>query len=121
MRPTEKIRIVNPIQQGSCWTGRNRAERYVRIGRAVFVGPNSIRFIDSDLRNASALKRAASAADKYDRVARTGVASLSAIKNLPVVGKPLVLLTDTRRSSPRAPHGRNGAVRIVVSSGEHVA
>ena len=70
MRPN-KIRILNPTRHGACWTGRNRAERYVCTGRAVFVGLDAIRFIESDSRNIAAAKKAADAAAGYDDIRRT--------------------------------------------------
>jgi hypothetical protein len=70
VRP-DKIRILNPIRHGACWTGRNRAERYVRTGRAVFVGLAAIQFVDSDLRNIAAAKKAADTAAGYDDIRRT--------------------------------------------------
>ncbi len=70
MRPN-KIRILNPIRHGACWTGRNRAERYVRAGRAVFVSLAAIRFIETDARNIAAAKKAADAAAGYDDIRRT--------------------------------------------------
>jgi hypothetical protein len=69
VRP-DKIRILNPTQHGSCWRGRNRAERYVRTGRAVFVGMTAIRFVESDPRNIAATKKAADAAAGYDDIRR---------------------------------------------------
>jgi hypothetical protein len=69
VRP-DKIRILNPIRHGARWTGRNRSERYVRTGRAVFVGVAAIRFIETDARNIAA-KKAADAAAGYDDIRRT--------------------------------------------------
>lgn len=70
MRPNI-IRILNPTRHGARWTGRNRAERYVRTGRAVFVGLTAIRFIESDPRNIAATKKASAAAAGYDEIRRT--------------------------------------------------
>jgi hypothetical protein len=70
VRP-DRIRILNPTQHGSCWTGRNRAERYVRTGRAVFVGLAAIRFVESDSRNIAAAKKVADTAAGYDDIRRT--------------------------------------------------
>jgi hypothetical protein len=70
VRP-DRIHILNPTQHASCWTGRNRAERNVRTGRAVFVGLAAIRFVESDPRNVAAAKKAADAAAGYDDIRRT--------------------------------------------------
>jgi hypothetical protein len=114
MRPDKaKVRIANPIQAGSPFTGRNRAERYVRVGRAVWVTPNMIRFVDGDQRNLDAIGRASAAAAKYDRVANAGLANLTAVRNLPVAGNPLKVFIKTRRS-PIPSRTRNSAVRVVV-------
>lgn len=82
MRP-DKIRILNPTQHGSCWTGRNRAERYVRTGRAVFVGRTAIRFVESDPRNIAATKKAADAAAGYDDIRR--ILTVEELAHIPLV------------------------------------
>ena len=82
MRP-DKIRILNPTQHGACWTGRNRAERYVRTGRAVFVGLAAIRFVESDLRNVAAAKKAAETVAGYDGIRRT--LTVEELANIPLI------------------------------------
>jgi hypothetical protein len=82
VRPN-KIRILNPNQHGVCWTGRNRAERYVRTGRAVFVGLAAIRFIASDARNIAAGKKAADAAAGYDDIRR--ILTVEELAHIPLV------------------------------------
>jgi hypothetical protein len=56
---SRKIRITNPVENGSPFTSRKRALQFVQAGRAVFVGKNQIRFIETDLRNQAATARAA--------------------------------------------------------------
>jgi hypothetical protein len=97
MRHDKRVFILNPPPNGSRWTGRNRAERFVRTGRAVFVGENSVRFVDSDPRNQAATEQADRDAEGYDLASSMGLANLRAIRNLPTVGNPLILLTRKQR------------------------
>ena len=89
MRP-HKIRILKPTRHRACWTGRNRAERYVRTGRAVYVGPAAIRFIESDARNIAAAKKAADAAAGYDDIRRT--LTVEELANIPIMNPHKALL-----------------------------
>lgn len=54
-----KVKIVNPVENGSQFTSRKRALQYVRTGRASFVGRDQIRFLETDQRNKAAATRAA--------------------------------------------------------------
>ena len=55
-----KIKIINPIENGSPFTSRKRGLHFVQAGRAIFVAENQIRFIETDPRNQAAVARAAS-------------------------------------------------------------
>lgn len=79
---SRKVRIVNPIPGTNGWTGRNRADRYVRVGRAVYVGPNAIKFIEHP-HNAVAKAKFEQAKAGYDDIART--MNISEVARLPVV------------------------------------
>ena len=79
----DKIRILTPTRHGSCWTGRKRAERYVRTGRAVFIGLAAIRLVESDARNLAAVKKAAESAAGYDDIRRT--LTVAELANIPLI------------------------------------
>ena len=64
----KKVRITNPVENGSNFTSRKRALQFVEAKRAVFAGDNAIRFIDADPRNQAAQRRAAA---EYNAVNRT--------------------------------------------------
>ena len=42
-----EVRIINPVLGGQAGTSLKRAERFVRKGKAIFVDPRTIRFLDS--------------------------------------------------------------------------
>ena len=54
-----KVKIINPTENGSLFTSRKRALQFVKIGRAIFVAENQIRFVETDPRNQAAAARAA--------------------------------------------------------------
>ena len=68
MKISKKVKIINPIENGSAITSRNRAVQFVQAGRAVFLGHNFIRFVETDPRNQAAKKRAASGYQAVDRL-----------------------------------------------------
>ena len=110
-----KVKITNPIENGSSLTSRKRAQQFVDARRAVFVDANSIRFVDNDPRNQAANQRAAA---EYNAVNR--MMTKKEIASIPFVrpGKALVeVLTKRSRVSvlPRF-RGRSGPVRIIVST-----
>ncbi|MCC6363069.1 MAG: hypothetical protein IT165_06060 [Bryobacterales bacterium] len=87
----KSIHIENPVS-GCGFTSLNRARRFVAQGRAEWVEPDvSIRFIKGDHRHSSAQKSVDLTRYSYDRSARTGMAQLSELANLPMV-RPGVLL-----------------------------
>jgi hypothetical protein len=110
----KKVRIINPIENGSNLTSRKRALQYVDAKRAVFVDDNSIRFIESDPRNQAANSRAAA---EYNALNRT--MSREEIVNIPLVrpGKALKELLTNRSLVPARRHvaGRSGPVRSLLS------
>jgi hypothetical protein len=111
----KKVRITNPIENGSNHTSRKRALQFVEAKRAVFVGDNSIRFIDTDPRNQAAHRRATA---EYNAIKR-GM-SKKEIANIPLVrpGKALTeaLTKRSRVSVRRHVAGRSGSVRVIVST-----
>jgi len=111
----KKVRIVNPIENGSNITSRKRAMQFVKEKRAVFLDENSIRFIDADPRNQAANRRAAA---EYNAVNRA--MSKHEIGNIPIVrpGKALTEALTKRSRVPVLRHvaGRNGPVRVIVST-----
>jgi hypothetical protein len=56
---SKKVKILNPIENGSSITSRKRALQLVDAKRAEFVGGNYIRFLNDDPRNQAAEQRAA--------------------------------------------------------------
>jgi hypothetical protein len=87
------VRILNPAS-GSGWTSRRRAREYVRQGRARERPDGSIEFIGSDPQRMAVRL---SAENDYDRAARSGLADIKAIRNVPVVGPVERLLTERSR------------------------
>jgi hypothetical protein len=112
----KKVRIINPIENGSNITSRNRAQQFVEAKRAVFVGDRFVRFIETDPRNQAAQKRAATG---YNSVPR--MLSKTEIANIPVArpGGALRAALTKRSGVPVRRHiaGRNGPVRVIMSSG----
>ena len=111
----KKVRITNPIENGSNLTSRKRALQFVEAKRAVFVDDNSIRFFETDPRNQAAHSRAAA---EYNAVNRT--MSRKEIANIPLArpGKALMEALTTRSGGPVRRHvaGRSGPVRVIVST-----
>jgi hypothetical protein len=122
----KKVKIVNPIENGSDITSRKRAVQFVHAGRAVFVGAgdNFIRFNDADPRNQAAEGRAASGYQGVDRMM-----SKTEITNIPLArpAKALMEALIDRSKVPvrRSMKGRSGPVKVVVSAEpmkrEHIA
>jgi hypothetical protein len=112
----KKVRIINPIENGSNLTSRKRALQFVEAKRAVFVDDNSIRFTETDPRNQAAQRRAAT---EYNAVNR--VMSRKEIASIPLArpGKALTEALTKRSGVPVSRHvaGRNGPVRVIVSTG----
>ncbi|MGO4884237.1 MAG: hypothetical protein ACLP59_25965 [Bryobacteraceae bacterium] len=113
----KKIRIINPVENGSNITSRKRALQFVQAGRAVFVGSNLMRFIDVDPRNQAAALRAARGYVEVDRMMTKAEAA-----NIPLVRPAKAIreaMTDRSASRPRrAPGGRSGPVRVLVGAGD---
>jgi hypothetical protein len=70
---SEKVQIVNPLENGSRFTSRTKADQYVHDRRAEFVGENCdgqllLKFLDWDPRNEKARE---SAARRYREVSST--------------------------------------------------
>ena len=101
------VRILNPAG-GRGYTSRKSAERYVRKGRARWVvdmGQECIEFHSQHHGHLAAVRSVESAHDEsaYDRVAGSGLASIDALRNLPIAGDPMrVLMKRTRRSERAA-------------------
>jgi hypothetical protein len=109
---SKKIRIVNPIENGSSLTSRARALQYVRAGRAVFVGQNSVRFLDTHPGNQSAREQAAAGYQSIDR----GM-TVSELAHIPIIRPTSLMVDRTRVPVRRSLAGRNGPVRFVMSEG----
>jgi hypothetical protein len=111
----KKVRITNPIDNGSNLTSRKRALQFVEAKRAVFVGDNSIRFIENDPRNQAAHRRAAA---EYNAVDRT--MTRQELANIPLVrpGKALrEASTNRTQAARRHVAGRSGPVQVIVNTG----
>jgi hypothetical protein len=112
----KKVRIINPVENGSNITSRKRALQFVAEGRAVFVGSKLLRFIETDPRNQAAAHRAARGYEAVNRVM-----SKAEIANIPLV-RPATAIRDamTDRSTSRRRHvpgRRSGPVHVLVSKG----
>ena len=88
---TKHILIENPAPGGERYTSRRSAERYVARGRARFVRPDRIEFIETDYRNQSA--SVASTDRGYDLRGRL---VLREIRRIPCL-KPVELITIRRK------------------------
>jgi hypothetical protein len=97
----KNIRIENPVS-GCGFTSKNRAKRFVVQGRAEWVQVGvSIRFIQSDHRNASAQKSVDQTRWSYDRAANTGMAQLAELANLPMIMPGVALGIGRRKGASR--------------------
>jgi hypothetical protein len=107
VRLSSHVRVVNAVWNGSGFIKRKKADRFVKEGRAVFVGTDQLRLIESDPRNLAA---AAKAAAGYVAIRRT--MTLQELKHLPVM-RPRIAYTDRSIHAARQVAGRKGATRIV--------
>ena len=114
------VRIVNPIS-GCGYTSRARADRYVRRGMAHYVIQAGVRCLEFQPENARANQAASSAKRSaqlgYDRASSSGLATLDAVRNLPVARAPKAYI-DRSNTPRRGSRGRSGPVRIVEPDGE---
>lgn len=53
-----RVTVVNPIWNGGYTIRRKKAEHYVEVGRAEWVGPNQLRMLMSHPANIAAMTRA---------------------------------------------------------------
>ena len=98
----KNIRIENPVS-GCGFTSKNRANRFVAQGRAEWVQAGvSIRFIQSDHRNASAQKSVDHTRWSYDRAANTGLAQLAELAHLPMISPAVALGVGRRKGASRS-------------------
>jgi hypothetical protein len=102
------VKVTNPVWNGSGYIKRKTANFYVGEGRAIFVGEDQLRLIESHPKNRAAYWRAA---QEYLRVHRT--MTRVELSHLPVV-RPDVLLTDRSVPVHRTPAGRSGRVRVLM-------
>ena len=97
----QDIRIVNPVA-GRGFTSANRARRFVVQGRAVWVEPGvSIRFVQSDHRHCSATASLVATRYWYERATNTGVATIEALTNLPMIAPAMALGMGRRKGASR--------------------
>ena len=100
------IKILNPVS-GSGYTSQKKALWYVRSGQARIVCRNGIEhleFLAGSVRSARVRecfeKRMSERDLGYDRAAGSGLASIDALRNLPIAGDPMrVLMKRTRRAA----------------------
>jgi hypothetical protein len=100
IKVANKIRIINPVENGSNITSRKRALQFVRAGRAVFVGSSLMRFIDADPRNQAAARRAARRYDEVDRMMTKTEAA-----NIPLV-RPAKAIWEAMTDRSKSRSGR---------------
>ena len=106
-RQSVRVKVVNPVWNGSGYIERKTANFYVAEGRAVFVGDDQLRLIASHPKNKAASWRAATG---YERIQRT--MTRAELRHLPVV-RPEILLTDRSTRARRGFAGRSGPVRVL--------
>jgi hypothetical protein len=106
-RQSVRVKVVNPVWNGSGYIERKTANFYVAEGRAVFVGDDQLRLIASHPKNKAASWRAATG---YERIQRT--MTRAELRHLPVV-LPEKLLTDRSTPARRGFVGRSGPVRLL--------
>jgi hypothetical protein len=68
MKLSQKVKIINPVENGSAITSRKKAVQFVQAGKAVFLGDNFIRFVENDPRNQAVTERAASGCQDVNRM-----------------------------------------------------
>jgi hypothetical protein len=106
-RRSTYVKVVNSVWNGSGDIKRKTAKDYVDEGRAVFLGENQLRLIESHPKNRVASSRAAAG---YERIQRT--MTRSELAHLPAV-RPEILLTDRSTPARRGFAGRSGPVRVL--------
>ena len=97
---SRKVKIVNPVENGAAVTSRKRALQFIQAGRAVFVGQNQIRFVESDPRNQAAAERATRGYAAVDRKMTE-----TELRNIPLV-RPTRALREMMTDRARAKGGR---------------
>lgn len=95
-RSKRAVRIANPAS-GPGWTSQRRAAEYVRQGRARWM-PGGIEFLPGNARHRTVARIVAE--DDYSRAAHSGFATLDALRNLPMVGRLELMLTESSRRRP---------------------
>lgn len=102
---SRKVAILNPVN-GSIYTSRKRALRYVKDGAAEFVGADAIRFLEDCNQRRSVIANAVPSPVGE-------LATFDKIKGLPVCGPDCVQrLTSDRRTPRRTPEQQRAASKI---------
>lgn len=95
------IKIENPVA-GCGFTTKNRAKRFVAQGRAEWVEVGvSIRFVSSDQRHHAVQRSVDRTRREYDRAARTGMARIAELANLPMIAPAVLLGLGKRKGASR--------------------
>jgi hypothetical protein len=110
---SKKVKIVNPIENGSNITSRKRAAQLVETKRAVFVDDSSIRLVRDDPRNQAAAQRAAKGYVLNEQLTNAKIARLP----IAMPAKAVREAHTDRSRGGRFPRGRSGRVRIIVGAG----
>jgi hypothetical protein len=109
---TDVVRIANPQPNGSSFTNRKAADRYVNRGRARYINPHKIAFIEDNHEHQAAIDQATG----YDR---RGLLLQREMRKIPIVNPAEMLREHTR---PRRDFNRkwagNGRVKIVLKQAE---
>ncbi len=111
VRRSYRVKVVNPIWNGSGTIRRKKAEHYVLHGRAEWVGSEQVRMLMSHPANRAA---AAEAAAAYESVKRT--MSREELAHLPLANVEIAY-TDRSVAATRHVAGRSGPVRVIRSNG----
>jgi hypothetical protein len=114
---SKKVKILNPIENGSSITSRKRACALVDMKRAEFVGSNFIRFLNDDPRNKAAAERAARGYVLKSEVTKVEIA------HIPLVSpaKAIREAATNRSRGGRHARGRSGRVHIIANLGKVAA
>ena len=106
-RQSVRVKVVNPVWNGSGYIKRKTANFYLAEGRAEFVGEDQLRLIESHPKNKGASWRAATGYERVDRMM-----TRAELAHIPLV-RPEILLTDRSTPTRRSFSGRSGPVRVL--------
>ncbi len=105
-----RVKVVNSIWNGAGTIRRKKAEYYVSLQRAEWVGPDQVRMLMAHPENRAA---AAKAAFGYEAIIRT--MTVKELANLPIVRQDIAY-THRSVAAARRVGGREDSVHVVTRS-----